>query len=133
MTSSGRFRVKALVPGSNVSAIPFTCTHRSSAGGSSGYRFCANYFWPIHTSVGHAGKELLYKPSQASRTFNLISFRMARGNQRDKAREATQKKLADQVRRSLRRRRFRMEEIAVLTAPALAEEKQLHVWQRDAA
>lgn len=58
---------------------------------------------------------------------------MARGNQRDKAREATQKKLADQVRRSLRRRRFRMEEIAVLTAPALAEEKQLHVWQRDAA
>ncbi|KAL2073810.1 hypothetical protein VTL71DRAFT_11136 [Oculimacula yallundae] len=48
---------------------------------------------PFHDS--HAGKKNSQEPSRTHRG-HLKSFEMARGNQRDKAREANQKKLADQ-------------------------------------
>jgi hypothetical protein len=58
---------------------------------------------------------------------HLSQIKMARGNQRDKAREATQKKMADQVNKLPALLPF------VLTSLAIVEEIQHDVRERDAA
>jgi hypothetical protein len=71
----------------------------------------------------HAGKESPRNPSQNRGLLQILA--MARGNQRDKAREANQKKMADQVGGHSAGPWFdkRGEDLPVLTTPDLYRRK----------
>ncbi|TQW10342.1 4F5 protein family domain-containing protein [Cordyceps javanica] len=71
----------------------------SSGGNAAPILFFSFFPFPLHTANFASRPSLPLVKAPPPVAFSVSSDKMARGNQRDKAREANQKKLAAQVRR----------------------------------